>query len=70
MSEEAREATGPVLRDTAPVWDLGSAFGASLRAWNRRPTVPEGRAHTPGAARIPEHPRVLSSRTRCIWHEQ
>jgi hypothetical protein len=51
------------------VWDFGGAFGASLQAWNRRRDVPEEPMGPAGDAGASDQPRVISSRTRGVWHE-
>jgi hypothetical protein len=64
------EATrpGPARPEPTAVWDFGGAFGASLRAWNRRrDEVPGEPTPAPGGAPLADQPRVMSSRTRGVW---
>jgi hypothetical protein len=61
--------TRPRTPPEPAAWDFGGAFGASLQAWNRRDEVPGEGTDPPGDALPPDHPRVISSRTRGVWHE-
>jgi hypothetical protein len=67
MSPEAKKRRRAVGSQPGAVWDLGGAFGASLRAWNqRRDDIPGEPAPSSGEAPVADLPRVLSSRTRGV----
>jgi hypothetical protein len=67
MSPESKRKRRATRLEPAAAWDFGGAFGASLRAWNRRrEEVPGQATPAPGAAAAAELPRALSSRTRGV----
>jgi hypothetical protein len=67
MRSEGKTRRRAIRSEPSAVWDLGGAFGASLRAWNRRrDEIPGEPSPAAGEAPVSEPPRVMSSRTRGV----
>jgi hypothetical protein len=67
MTPEGKSRRRRTRPESGAVWDLGGAFGASLRAWNqRREEVPGEPTAGSGEAPVAEPPRAMSSRTRGV----